>query len=205
MDTFMQVLITIVIGIASLLVVTMTKHHHKKVVVFITIFISAVILIITWRIACPVIPVEIFPEDYSTAESKDTDVIETDLAQYLGHPMSEILNVVPDHKLEKNDDDEIKYSAPNMSITGKNQNYLTRIYLSGTESEYSVDGILLGMAHDEAVKELDKKGYIKKDDLSGNGWEVYRLKKTYIGMHFSDQWIDEMYCSVVGYFITVNQ
>ena len=34
MDTFMQVLITIVIGIASLLVVTMTKHHHKKVVVF---------------------------------------------------------------------------------------------------------------------------------------------------------------------------
>ena len=146
MDTFMQVLITIVIGIANLLVVTMTKHHHKKVVVFITIFISAVILIITWRIACPVIPVEILPEDYSTAESKDTDVIETDLAQYLGHPMSEILNVVPDHKLEKNDDDEIKYSAPNMSITGKNQNYLTRIYLSGTESEYSVDGILLGIS-----------------------------------------------------------
>lgn len=203
MDTFMQVLITIVIGIANLLVATMAKQ--RKVVVFSTIFVSAVILIITWRMANPVIPVEILPEDYSTAESKDTDVIETDLAQYLGHPMSEILNVVPDHKLEKNDDDEIKYSAPNMSITGKNQNYLTRIYLSGTESEYSVDGILLGMAHDEAVKELDKKGYIKKDDLSGNGWEVYRLKKTYIGMHFSDQWIDEMYCSVVGYFITVNQ
>ena len=178
---------------------------QRKVVVFSTIFVSAVILIITWRMANPVIPVEILPEDYSTVESKDTNVIETDLAQYLGHPMSEILNVVPDHKLEKNDEDEIKYSAPNMSITGKNQNYLTRVYLSGTESEYSFDGILLGMAHDEAVKELDKKGYIKKDDLSGNGWEVYRLKKTYIGMHFSDQWIDEMYCSVVGYFITVNQ
>lgn len=203
MDTFMQVLITIVIGIANLLVATMAKQ--RKVVVFSTIFVSAVILIITWRMANPVIPVEILPEDYSTVESKDTNVIETDLAQYLGHPMSEILNVVPDHKLEKNDEDEIKYSAPNMSITGKNQNYLTRVYLSGTESEYSFDGILLGMAHDEAVKELDKKGYIKKDDLSGNGWEVYRLKKTYIGMHFSDQWIDEMYCSVVGYFITVNQ
>lgn len=203
MDTFMQVLITIVIGIANLLVATMAKQ--RKVVVFSTIFVSAVILIITWRMANPVIPVEILPEDYSTVESKDTNVIETDLAQYLGHPMSEILNVVPDHKLEKNDDDEIKYSAPNMSITGKNQNYLTRVYLSGTRSEYSFDGILLGMAHDEAVKELDKKGYIKKDDLSGNGWEVYRLKKTYIGMHFSDQWIDEMYCSVVGYFITVNQ
>ena len=205
MDTFLQVLITIVIGIANLLVATMTSQRHRKVVVFCTAFISAVILIIIWRMVDPVITVETTLEDYSTVESQDTYVIETDLAQYLGHPMIEILNVVPDHKLEKNDEDEIKYSAPNMSITGKNQNYLTRVYLSGTESEYSFDGILLGMAHDEAVKELDKKGYIKKDDLSGNGWEVYRLKKTYIGMHFSDQWIDEMYCSVVGYFITVNQ
>lgn len=187
METFVQVLITIVIGIANLLVVTMAKKHRIAVVVG-TICISILILIFTWKTVNP--------------PGKNPS---RDLSQYLGHPMNEILEVVPDYELKKKDDGEIKYSASNLSITGINEDYLTRICLFGVKSEYSFDGILLGMSHDDAVKELEKKGYVMKEDLSGNGWEVYHLKNTYIEIHFSDQWIDKMYCVATGYFFDFSK
>lgn len=186
MLVFVQVLITVVIGIANLLVVTMSRN--KKTVVIVTIIISIFILIFTWILVNPL--------------KKNPSL---DLSQYLGHPMNEILEVVPDYELKKKDDGEIKYSAPNLSITGKNEDYLTRICLTGAKSEYSFDGVLLGMSHDDAVKELEKKGYVKKEDLSGNGWEVYHLKNIYIEIHFSDQWIDKMYCAATGYFFDFSK
>ncbi len=214
MEIFVQVLVTIVIGIANMLVVTMARHHEAVVIG--TSIISIFILIFTWKIVNPP-KKNPFLDFLAMAKQHKLVIISfvililigfivyfqknpsRDLSQYLGHPMNEILEVVPDYKLVKKDDGEIKYSAQNLSITGRNEAYLTRIRLSGSKSEYSFDGILLGMSHDDAVKELEKKGYVMKEGLSGNGWKVYRLKNTYIEIHFSDQWIDEMYCAAAGY------
>ena len=218
METFVQMLIEIVIGIANMLVATKTRH--QEAVIIGTIIICILILIFAWKIVNS--PQKNLSLDFLAMVKQHKLVIVSfviligfivhfrknpsrDLSQYLGHPMNEILEVVPDYELKKKDDGEIKYSAPNLSITGKNEDYLTRICLFGAKSEYSFDGICLGMSHDDSVKDLVEKGYIMKEDLSGNGWEVYHLKNTYIEIHFSDQWIDKMYCAATGYFFDFSK